>query len=189
VCVDLDFEAAATQAVDRLVDLGHSSIGLVGQVETAYAKSNFPPRVRAAFLSRAEERGVTAQVGTSGSKRASRTAAGRTAAAMLDEGVTALVLHCADDAHRGVLTELESRGLRVPDDISVLSLGASFDTAGLPIALDSIPLIPEASCDLAVALALEALGPTAPEPGVRYVAPTYVVHGSVGPSGTSPPGA
>src|SRR3954471_6783372 len=49
VCVDLDFDAAAALAVDRVADAGHRSIGLIGQPQVAYEKSNFPPRVRRAF--------------------------------------------------------------------------------------------------------------------------------------------
>lgn len=187
VCVDLDFEAAAARAVDLLVDAGHTSIGLIGQVETAYEKSNFPPRVRASFLERAAERGVVAGYGTSGVTRASRTAARAAAAALLDAGVTGLVLHCADDAHVGVLAELAERGLRVPDDVSVISVGATFDTTTLSTPLDSIPLVPEASCELAVSLALQALDDTPPEPGRRLIHPTYHSHGSIAPPAAHPP--
>lgn len=181
ICVDLDFEAAAAQAVDLLADAGHASIGLVGQADAAYENSNFPPRVRASFLRRSQERGISADHGTSGGLRVSAAAARRSAARLLDAGATALVLHCADEAHSAVLSELEDRGLRVPEDISVISVGASFDTASLPTPLDSIPLIPEASCDLAVKLALQSLELERPEPGVRLIAPTYAAHGSIAP--------
>jgi DNA-binding LacI/PurR family transcriptional regulator len=179
VCVDLDFEAAAARAVDLLADAGHTAIGLVGQAETAYVRSNFPPRVRASVLARAEERGITAAYGTSGTKHASRSAARRTAAELLDGGATALILHCADEAHSAVLAEISDRGLRVPEDVSLVSVGASFDTTQLAVALDSLPLIPEASCDLAVELALQMLGPDRPEPGLRLLPPTYDPQGSI----------
>lgn len=179
ICVDLDFEAAAAWAVDLLADAGHRSIGLVGQTDTAYVKSNFPPRVRSRFLTRSAERGVSAAAGTTGSQHASRQATRRTVADLLDSGATALVLHCADDAHAAVLAELDERGLAVPEDVSVISVGASFDLTVLPVALDSIPLVPEASCDLAVDLALQTLGPDRPDPGVRLIAPTHVARGSI----------
>ncbi|MDY0908687.1 LacI family DNA-binding transcriptional regulator [Microbacterium sp. CFBP9034] len=184
ICVDLDFEAAAARAVDLLADAGHASIGLVGQAETAYLKSNFPPRVRGAVLARSAERGVTAVYGTSGAKNANRAAARRTAGELLDGGATALILHCADEAHAAVLAEVAARGLSVPADVSIVSVGASFDTTALAIPVDSIPLVPEASCDLAVELALQCLGDEPPEPGLRLIAPTYSPHGSV----SAPPG-
>ncbi|MGN8553915.1 UNVERIFIED_CONTAM: LacI family transcriptional regulator [Microbacterium sp. SLM126] len=179
ICVDLDFEAAAAQAVDLLADAGHRSIGLVGQTETAYVKSNFPPRVRASVLERSAARGVDAAYGTTGSKHANRQSTRRTVAELLDGGATALILHCADDAHAAALAELDARGLRVPEDVSVVSVGASFDLTALPVALDSLPLVPESSCDLAVDLALQALGPDRPEPGVRLIPPTYTARGSI----------
>lgn len=179
ICVDLDFEAAAAWAVDLLADAGHRSIGLVGQTETAYVKSNFPPRVRASVRERSAQRGIAAAAGTTGSKHASRQATRRTVGELLDGGATALVLHCSDDAHAAALSELDARGLSVPQDVSVISVGASFDLSALPVALDSIPLVPEASCDLAVDLALQTLGPDRPEPGVRLIAPTHTPRGSI----------
>jgi DNA-binding LacI/PurR family transcriptional regulator len=183
VCVDLDFEAATAQAVDVLADAGHTSVGLVGQAQTAYEKSNFPPRVRSSFLARAAERGLTAAYGASGGKRVSRSAARASAARLIDGGATALVLHCAEEAQASILAELTERGLRVPEDVSVITVGASFDTATLSIPVDSIPLLPEASCDLAVALAVQALDDSPPEPGLRLIPPTYLAHGSIAPPG------
>lgn len=183
ICVDLDFEAAIARSVDLLADAGHRSIGLVGQADTAYEKSNFPPRVRAGFLSRCAERGVDAAHGTTGGKHASRSATRRTVSALLDGGATALVLHCAEEAHVAVFAELAERGLRVPEDVSLISVGSSFDTSALAIPLDSIPLVPEASCDLAVALALESLEVVPPAPGVRLIPPTYTSYGSIAPPG------
>lgn len=181
ICVDLDFESAAAEAVDLLADAGHTSIGLVGQAETAYLKSNFPPRVRASVLARAAERGIEAAHATTGSKHANRAAARRAAGELLDDGATALILHCSDEAHAAVLAELDARGLRSPQDVSLISVGASFDTASLPVAIDSIPLVPEASCDLAVELALQMLGRDGPEPGLRLIPPVYSARGSIAP--------
>ena len=52
-------------------------------------------------------------------------------------------------------------------------------TTALATALDSIPLVPEASCDLAVELAIRSLGDDRPEAGLRLIAPIYSAHGSV----------
>jgi DNA-binding LacI/PurR family transcriptional regulator len=187
ICVDLDFEAAAAQAVDRLADAGHTSIGLVGQTETAYVKSNFPPRVRSSMLARAAERGVDAAYGTTGAKHVSRSATRRTAGELIDGGATALIIHAADEAHAAVLAEIADRGLRIPEDLSVISVGASFDTTTLATPMDSIPLVPQASCDLAVELALESLEAIRPEPGLRLLAPTYLPAGSIaGPRAPAP---
>lgn len=186
VCVDLDFAAAAELAVDRLADAGHRAIGLVGQPEVSYEMSNFPPRVLAAFEKRAGERDIRSGFGATGSKHTSRTATRRTVARLLDEGATALVLHCTEEAHVVVLGELAERGLRVPEDVSLVSVGASFDTAALRTPVDMIPLVPQTSCDLAVDLALQSLGEDRPEPGLRLIDPVYAAHGSLAaPPGTS----
>ena len=186
VCVDLDFESAAALAVDRLVDAGHRMIGLVGQPDVSYEKSNFPPRVRSAFEQHAAERGAGTRFETTGTKRTSRSSTRRAVTELLDAGATALVLHCTEEAHAVVLGEIHSRGLTIPDDISVISVGASFDTSTLATPLDSIPLVPEASCDLAVDLAIRSLGEDRPEPGLRLIAPVYTSYGSVGAATSTP---
>ena len=155
ICVDLDFDAAAVLAVDRLADAGHRSIALIGQPQVAYEKSNFPPRVRRAFEARAAERGIRSDFRVSGHHDTSRGATRRAVAELLDGGATALVVHAAEDVHDVVLAELAGRGLSVPGDVSVVSVAASFDTKDLAVALDVIPLIPAASCDLAVELAMQ----------------------------------
>jgi DNA-binding LacI/PurR family transcriptional regulator len=181
ICVDLDFEAAAALAVDRLADAGHTSIGLIGQVEVAYEKSNFPPRLRRAAERQAQERGVSLRFRTTGHKHASVATTRRATAELLDEGATALMIHAADDVHHAVLAELSDRGLRVPEDVSLVSVAASFDTAALPVAIDVIPLVPESSCDLAVDLAVQSLTEARPEPGLHLIPPVYTDRHSVAP--------
>ncbi len=165
VCVDLDFEAATALAVDRLADAGHTAIGLIGHPDVSYEMSNFPPRVRSAFEATAQERGLAFSFGSTGTTRTSRSANRRTVAHLLDAGVTAFVLHCTEEAHGVVLADLAERGLRVPEDISIVSVGGSFDAGALATPLDSIPLVPQASCDLAVDLALRSLDDDRPDPG------------------------
>lgn len=179
VCVDLDFEAAARIAVDRLADAGHTSIGLIGQPDVAYEKSNFPPRVRRAAADRCAERGIRFAFRTSGEVGADSATARRRLGELLDEGVTALLLHAADDVHEAVLSDLAARGLTVPGDVSIVSVAASFDASVLSRPLDVIPLTPDASCTLAVDLAMQALTHEPPAPGLHLIPPTYLERGSV----------
>ncbi|QKJ18476.1 LacI family DNA-binding transcriptional regulator [Microbacterium hominis] len=181
VCVDLDFEAAAALAVDRLADAGHARIGLIGQHAVAYEKSNFPPRVKAAFERRADERGIHHDFRVSGHAQPDLAVARRAVREMLADEVTGLVLHCTEEEHAAVLRELAAQGLRVPGDISVVAVGASFDTEAHEVPVDTVPLIPAASCERAVTLALECLGAERPEPGVRLIDPVYHDHASVAP--------
>lgn len=181
VCVDLDFEAAAALAVDRLADAGHRRIGFVGHPESAYARSNFPPRVRRGVEQEARRRhvAVSAEYPGEGDERHRdiREAVRR----LIDDGVTALALHCDDAAHSAVLAELAAAGLAVPADMSVVSIGSSFDTSSFSTPLDRIPLEPEASCELAVGLAARMADGESVEPGVRLTEPRYQAFGSVSP--------
>lgn len=179
VCVDLDFEAAAALAVDRVVDAGHRSIGLIGQSEVSYEKSNFPPRVRRAFERRAAERGVAFDFRVSGDRLMSAEMTREAAASLVEGGATALLLHAADDVHTIVIDELRARGLSVPEDVSLVSVAASFDTTVLSIPVDVIPLLPQPSCDLAVDLAVQSLGTDRPAPGLHLIPPAYHDRGSV----------
>lgn len=179
VCVDLDFEAAARMAVDRVADAGHRRVAMIGQPAVAYRRSNFPPRVRTAYEARAQTRGLAHSFGTSGELQMEAHAVRAELTAALEQGATALLLHGADDMHVVVLAELAARGLEVGRDISVLSVAASFDMALLPMALDTIPLIPQASCERAVELAVQALGPDRLQPAVHLIDPLYVAAGTV----------
>lgn len=181
VCVDLDFEAAAALAVDRLADAGHATIGLIGQPSVAYEKSNFPPRLRSAAEKRATERGMTMSFRPSGVEHSTASATRRATGELLDGGATALLIHGADDAHLAVLAELGDRGLSIPEDVSIVSVATSFDTSTLPVPLDVIPLVPESSCDLAVDLAVRSLTADKPEPGLHLIAPTYSDRASIAP--------
>ena len=150
VCVDLDFEAAAALAVDRLAEAGHRSIGLVGHPSVAYRRSNFPPRIRAGFERRATERSLAhaVELPDVGDDRRTRTRTAQVRSAvgaLLDGGATGLVLHCDDATHVAVLEELASRELAVPGDVAVVSVGSTFDTTSFQPPLDVIPLVPQAS--------------------------------------------
>lgn len=178
VCVDLDFAAVGARAVDRLVDAGHRTIGLLGHPAAVYeGGSNFPPRLLEGFLARAAERGVVARV-----EKPQRDAAEVRSAvdALLgpDADLTGLVMHCEETVQAQALESLAARGLRVPDDVSVVSAASTFDTTRFRPPLDSIPLVPDETCSRAVELALAQLTDAVP-PRVELVPPHYVDHGSV----------
>lgn len=180
VCVDLDFEAAAALAISRLADAGHRAIGLIGHSPGVYARgSNFPPRFRDGFFRAAAARGI-------GTAFAMPERDGSSVRAAVDElyrgmpGMTALVLHCEEAVQAAVMDILRERGLRVPEDLSVISACASFETDHFEPALDTIPLVAADSCTRAVELAIEQVaGPIAPR--VELVPPRYLERGSIAP--------
>lgn len=178
-CVDLDFEAAARLAVDRVADAGHRRVALIGQPASTYRLSNFPPRVRRAVAAQADERGLTHTFAVTGDVVTEADTVRSAVGDALDAGATALLLHGVDDMHAAVLAALSERGLRVGQDISIVSIAASFDTTKLPIQIDTIPLIPEASCDLAVDLALARIDDPRRPAGIHLLAPVYREAGSL----------
>lgn len=181
VCVDLDFEAAAALAVDRLAGHGHRSIGFVGHPPVAYERSNFPPRIRRGLEQRAAELGVACAVTLPEADGPRRTPVRVAVRDLVEGGATALVLHCDDTSHAVALDELAALGRRVPDDVSVVSVGATFDTSAFHPPIDSVPLVPSASCELAVELAMRMVDGGEPPAGVHLIAPEYREHGSTAP--------
>ena len=179
VCVDLDFERAAVEAVDRLGDAGHREIGLIGGSRRAYEKSNFPPRVRTAVTERATERGMTARAVASGEVVTDRSHVRASVREFIAAGVTGIVLHAPEEVLQVVLVELAALGKSVPGDVSIVSVGSSFDTDALPTPVDSIPLVPQSSCELAVDLAIELVAGRPVASGLHLIPPTYLDRGSV----------
>lgn len=179
ICVDLDFEAATHRAVDALVDAGHTEIGLLGHTPDSYELSNFPPRVRDAFLSRVAERGVTAHFrmpdGPGGASERFRRAAND----LLSAGATGIVVQGNEQAHASVISEVQRLGLGIPSDISLISLASTLDPSHLAVPLTAIPLVPEDSCDLAVELAARCAAGESVAPGIRFIAPILIDRGSI----------
>ena len=182
VCVDLDFEAAGSMAVDAFCGLGHLKIGLLGHPLAAYTDSNFPPRLRSGFMVRAAERGLEAYFEPLDGEGSLEGQVGRGLDRLAAAGVTALALHNGEDVHELVLGMLDRRGVRVPDDLSLISLGAPFDTSRLSVPVSAVPLVAQRSCDLAVELATQ-LRPSA---GVHLIAPEFIDLGSTVPPKKGP---
>lgn len=178
-CVDLDFEAAGRLAVDRLVDAGHTAITLLGQPAVSYGTSNFPRRLRRGVVERAATRGVRLETASSGETTTDAVAIRATVEAALARGDRAFIVHAVGDVHEVLLTVLHEHGLRIGHDVSVISSAATFDTAALSTPLDTIPLIPAQSCDLAVEIALRHLEHLGTPPEVHLIPPEYRAAGSV----------
>jgi DNA-binding LacI/PurR family transcriptional regulator len=178
ICVDLDFEAAAALAVDRLVDAGHVSLALLGHPEAVYEwGSNFPTRFRDGFLRRAAERGVSATFSMV-EKDARRVQEALLTALDADPAPTGVVVHAEEGVYKAILEGVMARGLSIPTDLSVIAGVPTFDTASFTPPLDVIPLIPADSCTRAVELVVQQLDDVV-APRVELVAPKYRDRGSV----------
>ncbi|WP_372967849.1 LacI family DNA-binding transcriptional regulator [Microbacterium sp.] len=181
-CVDLDFESAGRLAVDRLADAGHDGVTLLGQTEVAYRKSNFPRRLLHGVQDRSSERGVALEWVTTGVTTTEPAAVRAAAERALARGVRAFIVHAVGDVHDVLLDTVAAHGLTVGADVSVISAAASFDTATLPVPIDTIPLVPQQSCDLAVELALQQLENAGASARIHLIPPEYHAAGSIAPA-------
>jgi DNA-binding LacI/PurR family transcriptional regulator len=181
VCVDLDFEGAASLAVGRLADLGHRSIGLLGLPRSTYDwGANYPLRFRDGFHAAAAERAIgTAFVMPAGDMDSLRRGLDELYAAL--PGMTALLMHAGESEQRAVLEILADRGISIPGDLSVLSACAVFDTSEFSPPLDEIPLSAEDSGTRAVELTIRQIAGDR-TPLVDLLPPRYISRGSTGPA-------
>lgn len=122
--VDIDFDRTTEDAVAYLVELGHRHIGFLNHSVQSHA-AMYGPTLRAeqGFRAAMERRGLTPYTVLSHESPG----AGRSAMAELldrEPAMTALVT-MNEMATFGASVELHSRGLRIPDDFSVLSIVTS----------------------------------------------------------------
>lgn len=177
LCVDLDFEAAARQAVDALVKAGHRAIGLITNDRSTMERgANFPHRFLRAFEEHAESLGIEFAVTVPSGTSADEPIADLFG---LLPQMTAIVANASARVTRGLTAALERRGLSVPRDISVISAGGTFDTGQLDVPLDKIPIDPQASCSTAVELLVEGIEAGEITPQVVLIPPHHTSFGSV----------
>lgn len=179
ICVDLDFVAAGALAVDRLAAAGATRMTLLGQTAVAYERSNFPRRLLQGVQERAAERGTALEWVVTGHATTDAAAVRSAIGAALDAGERAFIVHAVNDVHELLFQSLEERGLRLGRDVSVISAAGSFDTAPLSTPVDSIPLVPKRSCDLAVELLARGLDGERLDPQIHLLPPEYHAAGSV----------
>jgi len=177
-CVDLDFAAAAELCLDTLFAAGHRSVGLVGQPEVTYERGvTYARRFRDAFLAHAVELGIDCEVVTPEPGRAAAEAALPRLLKLLPD-VTAVVINASEVTTRAFVRTCGAAGIRVPDDLSIVSAGASFDTSDDEVPLDTVPLPADTLGARAVALLVAQIEGAA-LPAVELLAPQYVSRGSV----------
>lgn len=128
--VDIDFDQTVRDAVAHLVELGHRRIVYVnhspGSIGAGYGPAR---RTQDAYLAAMKGHGLTPLMIAAEDTAAGGRAAIGTALAQAP-GLTA-VLAMNESAVFGILGELAVRGLRVPDDISVVSMVTSPQVAEL----------------------------------------------------------
>lgn len=176
-CVDLDFAGAGRLAVRELVRHGHERIALVGASQDRLDhRANYAVRMRQGVREQAAALDLPAPV-----VPAEPTFGG--GAAALDRvlaehpGTTGLVVH-NEAALGGLLARAAERGLRVPEDLSVVAVSPADLAAALPVPVSVIEVPGERIGRIAVDMVMARLaGEDLAE--TRLVAPVYTDHGSV----------
>lgn len=130
--VDADFSQWGPMAVNHLADLGHTNIGVIS-MRNELVEAGYGPVVRTEkpLIEIAQRSGITLTI-----KHPKPTIrAGRLAFEELlqeEPGITA-ILGFNEPAFIGALEVASSRGMRIPEDLSVLSFGLSEEAANMTV--------------------------------------------------------
>jgi LacI family repressor for deo operon, udp, cdd, tsx, nupC, and nupG len=174
--VSVDDALAARLALDHLVGLGHTTVGLIigprGHVPSARKLAAFREYCRAVPR-------LHGSLGLFASTMFSIEGGQSAAAALLARGVTGIV--CASDfLALGAVRAARRRGLAVPDDVSVVG----FDDSRYMVATDPplttlrqpVPPMARAAIDAL----LDQIGGSAPDLDERFFSPELIVRHSTG---------
>jgi len=122
--VDTDFEASGSMAVNHVASLGHKEIGFLARTQADLDAGHGPAvRTRDAILAAAKKLGIRAHVFTASPtfpagwdafEEIKRTAPGLTALLELNEPATL-----------GLMAAAAERGVRIPQDLSIVAVNAS----------------------------------------------------------------
>ncbi len=175
-CVDLDFATAGRQMAGHLADRGHRSIALIGSPPAVYERgTSYAARLLTGFQNETAKRNLPASVH-------SCAPAYDAVAACLDDVLrperrtTGLVVH--NEAILGpLLLELRRRSVRVPEDLSVVTLCPADVATSLSVPLTSIAVPTQELGTIAVEMVMVRLTQEhAPE--VRLLQPRLTDRGS-----------
>ncbi|MBT1163729.1 LacI family DNA-binding transcriptional regulator [Bifidobacterium felsineum] len=155
--VDLDFERMGREAIEKAYALGHRHVLIAGTDQSAYEDgSNYLVRFRDAAAKKGDDLGVSVLFKPS-------TGFGRDDVnLMLDEALSedpdiSLIICQTNAVHiTNVLNALHMRGLRVPEDVSVLA-ACTYGLGSLPRKVDELPMLPNETCSRAVDIMMEVL--------------------------------
>jgi DNA-binding LacI/PurR family transcriptional regulator len=182
---DLDFEAAARTLVDHLHDLGHRELLLVTPPQHVFERGGaYSWRFRDAAVRRAAALGLAISVHYGESRQP---AIDTNLHHVLDEhpGASGLIVH--NDASVAALPHvLHQRGVRIPDDLSVVSLYSREFARWFSLPYTAVESSPDLLGQLAVEQVVRRIQSTddAGPHGTRFITAELVDRGSTrAPSG------
>ncbi|MBB5897473.1 DNA-binding LacI/PurR family transcriptional regulator [Kutzneria kofuensis] len=165
--VDLDFAAAGGRCVEHLADLGHRSIAMVGPAPSVYQRGiSSAGRFLSGLTDAAQAHGVVAKARPCAHNYDAVRAC---LDALLATEPTGLVVN-NEAVLPTVLAELHRRGLRVPDDISVVAVCSDSAATSGAVPLTTVPIPTVELGELAVEMIIRQLGRDA-QPETRLLAP------------------
>lgn len=175
--VVIDTPSAIVQSLEHLASLGHSKVCFVGGPASSWSNA----KRWKAFEDETRERGMTtSRVGPFAPKTTSGAAAADAAA---HTGATACIVF-NDLLAIGMLQRLRERGIRVPEDMSIVGCDDIFgaDFCNPPLTTIASPI--EQAGRVAVSMLLAQLNPLQGGPSRRLaVMPTHLtIRGSTGPA-------
>ncbi|WP_410570116.1 LacI family DNA-binding transcriptional regulator [Amycolatopsis sp. cmx-4-61] len=178
-CLDLDFAAAGALCFGHLAGLGHEHVALIGSPAAAYRRgSSSATRLARGFAAEANRRGLRATTLAWGNTHW-RTLRGLDELFARHPDVTGLVVH-NESALPAVLAGLHRRGLRVPEDISLVAVCPDSLTAPGLLDLTCVAIPAREIGALAVETLIGQLDGTG-APGTRLLAPALTARASTAP--------
>lgn len=178
--VDLDFERMGREAMEKAYALGHRHVLVSGVDSSAYEDgSNYLVRFLDAAKKKGDDLGISVIFKPS-------TGNGRDDVnLMLDETfledpAISMIICQTNAAHvANVLNGLQDRGLRVPDDVSVMA-ACTHGLGSLPRGVDEMPMMPTETCSRAVDLMMEVLNGDRDDVGrVEMLPSRYIARGTM----------
>ncbi|NUW44926.1 LacI family DNA-binding transcriptional regulator [Nonomuraea rhodomycinica] len=180
---DLDFEEAGRAMVDHLHGLGHRELILISQPEHVVERGGaYVWRLRDAALERARQCGVTLHTVYGESRQP---AVGRLLHTLLDTYPSATGLLINNEAAAAALPSVaHERGLRVPEDLSVIGRYSAEFAAAFSLPYSFVESAPDRLGSMAVRQLVRRVESAAArrEPFVvRFISPELVSRGSTTP--------
>ena len=175
---DLDFEGSARILVDHLHDLGHQEVILVTPPRHVFERGGaYAWRFRDAALERAATHGIAMHFHY-GESQQPRISKALNAAMDAHPSATGLIVH--NDASIAVLPQvLHERGVRVPQDLSVVSLYARDFGQSFLLPYTAVETSPDGLGRLAVQQLVRRINdPDSVSTVVELIEPTLTIRGS-----------
>lgn len=180
-CIDIDFAKMGRRSADRLFALGHRQVALLRAQEIDYERhAGYLLLFRDAFLARARQIGL--DVFESGPVDNATFDVRKFVTGMLAKTPrpTALVSQSGVNILNLTVTALMAAGLRIPDDISVLSCGTFLRDEPMRRPVSEEPFEPERLCSIAMGSLISAIENRQGIAGeVTLIDPKFVDRGSL----------